>query len=148
MKQVSTTEYVETKRKDMDCSPFEGEQEEIDTKGLYQIFAYAHHQQSKLTLGMLIPCDDDGNVLNKPDPKNFDDERWDYQSADSQYMGAKERVLYRCIDLECVGRMIRVYKSGVLMMQFPKGSFPNRSVESTVNWNLEFTDDAVKRLGI
>jgi hypothetical protein len=57
---------------------------------LNSVFKYADVLKQPLKLGMFVPCDEDGNVLEEPTPEDilYDDNIYE------QYQQAKERVLF------------------------------------------------------
>lgn len=60
---------------------------------------YAQFLKQPLTLGMFVPCDEDGNVLDSPRNANKDSLAYDwlheqYRYKEAIYQQAKERVLF------------------------------------------------------
>jgi len=65
----------------------------------YNILKYAKLLQQKPTLGMFIPCDLDGNVLEEPLQGLHGNEQYEGALMD-EYQQAKERVLFKGFKLE------------------------------------------------
>ena len=57
------------------------------------IFNYARLLKQPLTLGMFVPCNEDGNVLSEPSEK-YDFDTTDFDFLCEQYRQAKERVVF------------------------------------------------------
>lgn len=66
---------------------------------------YANFLKQPLHLGMFVPCDEDGNVLEEPRTNTIQDANFDIEEVE-QYQKAKERVLFEGFEygeeLECV----------------------------------------------
>lgn len=60
-------------------------------------FNYANFLKKLLELGQFIACKD-GVPLEEPNPKDFDDTKWDYQAAWSQWNEAKSLVLFEGLE--------------------------------------------------
>lgn len=135
-----------------------------DTSGyLHQILSeYANFLKQDLTLGMFVPCDEEGNVLEEKDfyQKGVNrDEHTSYMKALKQYQQAKERVLFEgyeygnetsdvwqiyldlSINLETnLDRLIFTKKTGkCLDAEF---------VENLVSIGLTLTKSAQKQIGL
>lgn len=82
---ISMTDFVLEQRK-----IYEGDFE--DLADLY--YRYAKFLKQPLELWMFVPCDEDGNVLEIPQPTEGDDGNWNYQARFSKYQQAKERCLF------------------------------------------------------
>lgn len=68
-------------------------------KALSWIYNYATFLRQPLKLEMFVPCDEDGNVLEKPQMRPvrnlFDEEDMDYDAQELyDYIKAKEKVLF------------------------------------------------------
>ena len=87
---------------------------------------YAKFLKQPLTLGMFIPCDEDGNVLEKPH-EEWELSYWDFSTKQGKYLKAKERVLF-------------------------EGAVVNASlgfnVEHLVGQDINLTQSAIKQLGL
>jgi hypothetical protein len=66
---------------------------------LQVLINYANFLKQHLTLGMLVPCDEDGNILEEPDSIGVGNEFYNQRSLD-QYEQAKEKVLFEGFHIE------------------------------------------------
>lgn len=55
---------------------------------------YAIFLKQPLELWMFVPCDEDGNVMEVPQPTEGDECNWNYQARFNEYQQAKERCLF------------------------------------------------------
>lgn len=102
MKLISMTDYVLDEIK-----PFESADlmDELQTKAriLERIGDYSIFLKQPLILGMFVPCDKEGNVLNEVKHKRvdeFSDDSWQKHQAElRQYKQAEERVLFEGFEL-------------------------------------------------
>lgn len=126
---------------------------------------YASFLKQLLTLGMFVPCDENGNVLEEP--------KFHYQEDDLQflkgveltiakdvnekvkkYKKAKEKVFFEGFKIEDIGLgsfMIR--KNGWILMKCSKAigaKWENiksyADIESLVCFDIELTESAIKQL--
>lgn len=133
----------------------------------YRVFAYnknviienyATFLKQPLTLGMFVPCDENGNVLEEPDYDGFEvdiNESYfggetdiEIEKYELKYQKAKEKVLFNG-DWE-----ISNYKKWVLI-ESKKRSFsfyPFESdclkIENLVDRDFELTESAIKEIGL
>lgn len=86
MKLISMREFVLERENMLKQTPEEMERD------LYIIAQYAHFLSQPLTLGMFVPCDDRGKILEEPmfDPSN--EQYW--ASAQFEYERAKDRIIF------------------------------------------------------
>ena len=112
-----------------------------------KIVRYAKLLKQPLTLGMFIPCDEKGNVLENPKRKvlELSDGTCGYVTninAFDKYLQAKERVLFEGFEL----------KDGFIIMpdkQFLDTSrLKNKTVENLINQHYILTESAIKKLGL
>ena len=105
---------------------------------LDEIAEYSTFLQKPLTLGMFIPCDEDGNVLEEP-TKHHDNTSVSHKGAITdewkswhrEYQQAKEHVLFE-INLEGLSGIKHNIKQ-------------NRTVEYLTPFNLTLTPNALKQ---
>lgn len=73
-----------------------------DSRVLNQILRYAEFLKQPLTLGMFVPCDEEGNVLEKPNYKQYDfsnDEEKLYKNDLAYFESAKEKVFFEGFEI-------------------------------------------------
>ena len=80
MKLISMTDYVLEQYKINQC----------DEDYIFNVLKYANFLKQPVTLGMFVPCDENGNVLEEP-KFYFHHE---YKVALEKYQKAKEKVLF------------------------------------------------------
>lgn len=136
----------------------------------YRIFAYnktvvienyANFLKQPLTLGMFVPCDQNGNVLKEPMENDFyySDgvlNHVDYSAEFEQYQKAKEKVLFK----DCTVKGIKKSHSLDIdyFVVYHKGrqiwiSWTDRVIDDFIlNRNylngLELTESAIKQIGL
>lgn len=67
-----------------------------------QIINYANLLNQKPTLGMFVPCDEEGNVLTNPE-KSYDFDSHNLSSATEEYQQAQGRVIFEgweCLEFD------------------------------------------------
>ena len=101
------------------------------------ILNYAKFLKQPLELGMFVPWDEDGNVLEIPDLSDANGRQYDINIDEDKawvnYIKAKERVLIEGLDLDAVHHHI----------------YMKRNVEYLANFGtLNLTDSAIKKLGL
>lgn len=95
------------------------------------------NQQPKL--GMFVPCDEDGNVLEEPSSIGVGNDFY-LERAIDQYQQAKERVLFEGFEIP---------KEGIALDRFKQWLELKRNVESLVGiGHLELTPQALKQIGL
>jgi len=115
-------------------------------KGLKNCYQYANFLKRKLELGMFIPCDEEGNVLEEPEK----DKKGNYiaYSGDTciyieQYQEAKERVLFEMFDAE-----ITLTKKGAIKIVVGENEtiLIDCAIEQLTEYNLTLTPNATKQI--
>lgn len=119
---------------------------------------YDSFLKQSLNLGMLVPCDQDGNVLKMPNPNNFIlDEviNGKYKELKDNYINAKERVLFEgfCINGEYENTITLEYEN--IYIEFYKehglficGNNVLINIEDLSNYELQLTESAIKQIGL
>lgn len=117
---------------------------------------YANFLKQPLTLGMFVPCDEDGNVLTEPDPTNWQTLTNDLQHRDLIYRKAKERVLFEGFhtiadnEIEQIDSNVWIEfnkDSAQLINEFGQ-EFYVYNVEDLVQLDLKLTETAKKKIGL
>lgn len=153
-------------------------QQEKELKGVVKrdsdfnlIFNYAKFLKQPLTLGMFVPCDEDGNLVTNP--KDDDSYQWDiihdklvnyegYSRGSEKnidllcekskeihiqiYQQAKERVLFESVGLE-MGFIVNYTNNGFKSLYSAEGvKLLELNIEDLVKHNLTLTKTAIKQL--
>jgi len=122
------------------------------------IVDYAKFMKQTLTLGMFVPCDENGIVLSEP-------ERWsDYLKAPESFDGnnewgelyqyeiAKEKVLFDGFVIAYIGgNIVSVVNKLDANIAFSKETLKsaiNKNIEWLVDYQLPLTESALKQIGI
>ncbi|MCJ8153238.1 hypothetical protein MKJ01_05615 [Chryseobacterium sp. SSA4.19] len=118
-------------------------------KPLKLIFNYANFLKQPLTLGMFVPCDENGNVLEKPENfiEGYDSE---YNEEIYNYMRVKEKVLFKGFSHGKFGFKDQYYvKLGENMKAvFPFPNIRNYTIEDLIEFEPELTPSALKLIGL
>lgn len=103
-----------------------------------RIVNYAKFLSQPLELGMFVPCDLEGNVLEVPLVNNGG-----YEMKLRLYQQAKERVLFVCEGYEGSDKLDCNDMS--IIKEFIKRKF---IIENVLEWDLTLTQSAIKKLGL
>jgi hypothetical protein len=134
-KLISMTDFVLSGKWDKASS------EPYSKENLDRITKYANFLKRPLELGMFIPCDEDGNLLEEPYNMDYPSLA-SRQRAVTQYQKAKDLCLFECDFL----RLQSTY--GCLDNgRLPKiiiDKFTTETIEDLIPYNLTLTDKALK----
>lgn len=113
-------------------------------KEYYEIVDYANFLKRPLELGMFIPCDKDGNVLEEPSKKGIGG---GMLNLEIQYREAKERVLFKGFTAEKRRDYYIVQKLDLKngMLDTIWISYTNRTIEDLTELGLELTEQGIKQ---
>ena len=109
------------------------QQDITDIKQRDSIVKYAHFLKQPLTLGMFVPCDLYGNVLEEKKP--FQDKYYEYQEA-------IERCLFEGFEMD---NSFVTHKSHNSFF-YPISCLHEQTIEGLVKYNLELTTTAQKEI--
>lgn len=117
-----------------------------------KVLNYAKFIKQPLKLEMFVPCDEEGNVLEKPiSPKYFDPTEPVPEEVEQEFYNydkAKEKVLFEGFEITHLNERISFFKRGhcVLTYSFVKQNFiGNQDVEKLLGWDLTLTHSAIKQ---
>lgn len=136
-KLVSMTEFV---------IEFMNNSELNDKEILNTFYKYANFLNKPLTLGIFVPCDEDGNVLIEPSTQNYlhGQDSFVYNRLNRDYKAAKERVLFEGFYLcERISSMICA-TDGCNHFDFTKTN--NKTIESLIDNVLTLTPTALEMI--
>lgn len=114
-KLISLIDFVEESRIKSKVTPFEYEQNEIDSKELLKIYKYANFLKKPLSLSMFLPCDENNNPIEEITEFDPDISSQYYASQlynNQLYEEAKEQEVFEALKNEAVKRG---YKKGVIV---------------------------------
>ena len=102
--------------------------------------------KQNLNLGMLIPCDEDGNVLEKPENyiEGYDEV---YNDEIYNYLRAKEKVLFEGFEVEGNKLCYSGFYFGVID-EISNGIVENILNELPENEMPQLTESAIKQIGL
>lgn len=106
---------------------------------------YAKFLKQHLTLGMFVPCDEYGNVLEEPLETDIflsEDEEKVYEHELYLFEIAKEKVLFGGFVL--IGNTVDNINGNCFFTEYMIG----RNVENIIHMNLTLTESAIKQLGL
>jgi hypothetical protein len=104
---------------------------------------YANFLNQPLTLGMFVPCDEDGDVLEEPDldiqgrPTNCQPDYVEF------YQQAKERVLFEDVTVGDV--WVKINNTQVTKERLFKGDL---TIECLIEYIVNLTESAKKQIGL
>lgn len=123
-------------------------------KSLHQINEYAHFLSQPLTLGMFVPCDLDGNVLEEPKCMYiYNTQRFECSSEEMyqcrKYNEAKERVLFEGFEYDPVSSMElfmteKLINEHIIDLMFR--IINERTIEGAIKYDLTLTQQAIKQI--
>lgn len=114
-------------------------------KGVDTVVNYAKFLKQPLTLGMFVPCDENGNVLQEPELCNefFSvDEEEVYEHELYLFETAEEKVLFKGFVL--IGNTVDNINGNCFFTEYLRG----RNVEDLIHMNLTLTESAIKQIGL
>lgn len=114
---------------------------------------YANFLNRPLKLGMFVPCDEEGNVLDFIEYESYVGSDEDYNQYIKKYHRAEERVLFEGFEY------LRWYKGSHIIILIHNGEeifdynanqgrfiISANKIEHLVKYNLELTENAIKQL--
>ena len=102
---------------------------------------YANFLKQPLQLGFFVPCDEDGNVLEEPNSKNYNEETNGWFNACNEYQQAKERVIFDSFYVFDD----TLYQNDEM---FWVGQFGDTTIEDLTPFNLTITENAIKKYNL
>jgi len=150
MKLISMTDYVIQEMNKLEKS--------IEST-CHSIDLYSKFLIKPLNIGMFVPCDLEGNILEEPKPENYFDinktsDKFNeddknglnyYSSALNYYDNAKEKVLFSGCEIEKRWNNIHVLKHGNTVFF---SNWPKTSIEQIVKHRIDLTESAIKQLSL
>lgn len=145
-KLISLSEYIELQEK---LIPYEnsGTVAQCDRMFVRRVISYQRFLKQPLTLGMFVPCDENGNVLNEPRmiarTIGFEEQDvfWDIDEVEA-YRIAKEKVLFKGFNFE--GDLLIIPNFGKQEIKNINGL----TIESLTEFEIELTESALKQIGL
>lgn len=127
---------------------------------------YAELLKQTLNLGMFIPCDLEGNILEEPEEYNLNDSFYKMQKGfndEVKHIEAKYRVLFNGLKIEkdmhhatkrtfyFIGTtriaLFLEFHSGEKELSFSL-NHDNKTIEDLIKYDLHLTENAIKQLGL
>ena len=112
----------------------------------YSVIKYANFLKQPLTLEMFVACDEDGNVLDDKEWKQFKGSIYDLELLILKFKKAKSKVLFEGFKYNIAGVIYN--NDGKYDCRFDEESLDNGTIEYLVKYNLTLTDNAIKQLGL
>ena len=144
MKLISMVDYIFKQNNEFMNRIGIYENESIGTSD--RIYKYARFLKQPLTLGMFVPCDLDGNVLEEPSKyesvfgKATVNPLFEQQTV--EYQQAKERVLFKGFVLNGEEN-VEIISNGVVFFWH---DYQQWIVEDLIRYSIELTQSAQKQL--
>jgi len=169
MELIKMTDFVLEQNKEREFNTFYEEIEEellqVQVNFAKRCRGYANFLKRELELGMFIPCDDDGNVLERPNNwayfKSYGVNDLSKRDAKNclKYQKAKEAVLFEGVEIrkdkyKQVKRTFIEHKEFRvhLKLEYWNGKIENnltlegKTIEDLIAYNLNLTDNAIKQI--
>ncbi|MGV0828316.1 hypothetical protein ACTS9C_05385 [Empedobacter brevis] len=119
---------------------------------------YAKFLKQNLNLGMFVPTDEEGNVLEEPDASNWDIWKGEFEKRKQIYQQAKERVLFEGFEIK-VSNITNNLQNDFLIISETNEIIghenkdqwffnPYKKVEDLINYDLTLTETAIKQIGL
>ena len=118
---------------------------------------YDEFLKQPLNIGMFVPCDEDGNVLEEPKIEDYFDDGFNLEFNQKhfkdvvlkEYYKAKEKVLFEGIEFRKNARVnfITINEDTFAFHDF-NIKFKNLTIEFLVQYNLQLTENAIKQIGL
>ena len=124
--------------------------------------------EQPLKVEMFVPCDEEGNVLKEPNPKDVypaptAEEEIDFLDSLEQYNQAKEKVLFKgfelnqkdlsklesifCLTKECFQITFFTKEKGCFMDNLKTNkTYEIKTIEDLIEYDLQLTENAVKQI--
>lgn len=132
MKLISMTDFVLEQNKNLQWT---------DNDNLQTIINYAEFLKQPLELWMVVPCDENGNILEDPDIYGEESEELD--NYRKEFQQAKERCLFEGF---YVKDGIVFTPGNIVMVQ--KSLLEKITVENILGYGYKLTQTAIKQLGL
>ncbi|MDQ1859281.1 hypothetical protein [Chryseobacterium sp. WLY505] len=138
MKLKSMTEFVLQQNKNLKLA------EEIIPQ-YKSIVKYAEFLKQPLTLGMFVPTDEEGNIIDKQPCFTFANPEYKNKTECIKYWQAKEKVLFEGFSIRKERNKKYVGTPGY-EIELPLN---NMTIEDLANdWDVEMTPSALKQIGL
>ena len=136
MKLISCTEFV-IEQSDYYNSACWVDDFSVLNETFNRIENYAKFLQQPLTLSMLVPCNDKGDVLEEPDRSTHTNEECE------EFKKAKENVIFEGFEYNKNGYVY--HKDNCYNCRFDEESIENGTIEDLVKYNLTITPNAINK---
>jgi len=148
MKLISMVDYV----LEQEVKLYEDETGFLNDR-LVNIFRYANFLKKPLELGMFIPCDEDGNVLEDPELTMLQGDGETYYSASDeefkQYWEAEERVLFDGFQISDIfdNNNIGIHSCSLsFSTKNFKAKFENKTIKELIHYDITLTESAINKI--
>lgn len=126
---------------------------------LQEISDYAKFIKQPLTLGMFIPCDDEGNVLNEMYSEKENTKNKTFTQLSNEYQQAKERVIFEgfnflgvlndCYyEIELNNDFWVIFENDKVKINDDGNEFFVYTIEDLIELEFKITETTAKKLGL
>lgn len=117
------------------------------------IWNYANFLKKPLKLEMFVPCDENGNILEKPERRcsliGFDEQHYDYDDEELRiYSEANERVLFKGFEYIKTDHNFYIFNESELIRLDQSHFHGTVTVEYISAKNVELTETGIKQIGL
>lgn len=141
MKLISMTDFVLDKSKN---APIE-DYHKVNGRFVNSVINYANFLKQPLGLGMFVPVDDDGNVLEESTFDSCNRNSNEYFIATQEFQNAKEKVLFEGFEMMENEKGI-INKKTFVSLFIP--ILNHDAIENSIKYDLTLTPNAIKQLGL
>jgi len=119
---------------------------------LQKIVNNAKFRKLPIEKWMLVPCDEEGNVMKKPSEVGFlgsQEMQWDFYKQ--KYQQAKEKVLFEGFECNNYDSILKIENKNILIAQKVgkfNWMFTFKTIEDLVKHNLTLTPSAIKKFNL
>ena len=152
-KLISMTDYVMTFENEYPCAD-EKDYHNTNETVLCKIIKYADFLKQPLTLGMFIPCDDEGNVLNEMYSEKENTKNKTFTQLSNEYQQVKERVIFEGITTKKgkAYHLTELYFDKNYLFTYNSSTvnflIVGSTIENLIELNLTLTETTAKKLGL
>ena len=112
---------------------------------------YANFLKQPLNLGMFVPCDEDGEILDEPRDyeQRLPNMMTEYNDEIYRYKQAKEKVLFEGFEFRRNGGVnFLTINEDIFAFHDFNIKFKDLTIEFLVQYNLQLTESAIKQIGL
>ena len=138
MKLISMTDFVLEIQSEIGTADYQVVAWQTKIHGYDRILKYAHFLKQPLTLGMFVPCDVEGNVLEETEWKQFEGKYNDSEIILNKHKEAQSKVIFEGFSADYSSIpliIIRSFNSFAFLPEYLKNNY--KTIEDLIPYNLD-----------